>query len=892
MRKFISLLMTATMVLAAVSCEKEGKKGNKGGNEDPEAEAFILSDLHIGDASYPVKTLTLKHAAVIAGYVGTDYFLYAEDINTMPVLPAVYPICVHLGDQSLQDVYDMVDDKQGCSLFVITDREFKADDYNFFEAIPVAILPESALDTIQAKMVTSGDYQYFVGEAVYRQDAVSAPKDLKGKQWLKTSIYECTSAIYDFGKTEKDSVVFLNNYADNWFSGLEIDKSTGSSFHYVPPVIPDESDYSENWKYSYTDDESGLGVILSNNNGDFTPLYSVGDYVIVRHQNYDQYDNVYTYHNIFEPLPKPVRFNYVPSYGVMVSAGGKDYPVWCEHSEFNDAFLAMGSNVPFFFLDAYGKQEDFVGKNVSGKVVGIRRGELTFSEKQANASAVGAIGVIVISNTDETFTPIADMSSIPLGGVKLSAETALKRVSTVSFVQPHAFIEEEDPVQTGPQAVDLGIVLQREDGTAYKLLWAEYNLGATAPEDGGDYYAWGETDYYYQDGHRSDNPLQYYWKEGKSGYNWASYRYSGSSDMTVGKYCRTDQQDRWGGTGSPDGKTVLEADDDAAQAVLGEGWRIPTAKEFEALAWWCNHEWASQGGVFGIKVTSTVNGQSIFFPAAGYRSATSIWNTNEGEGFKGFYWASSLNPKDALYGSIAAINNDAPERTFLPPITSDFNRYERSWGLSVRAVTTEETQPISSPHMGHEFVDMGNGIKMATTNIGAEFPDHSGDYFAWAEVRPKQDYSWSTYRYYDGFTVTRYLAQYSTSGGFEVINLYPEDDAAHVNWGGSWRTPTADEWRTLLDKNQYRWDWENSGFRVTCLANNNSIFLPAAGVMSGMTRMNAGSAVNYWAAGTFGTDSKSITTLSGTHIQGFDPTVNISAAERRFGFPIRPVLGI
>ena len=59
--------------------------------------------------------------------------------------------------------------------------------------------------------------------------------------------------------------------------------------------------------------------------------------------------------------------------------------------------------------------------------------------------------------------------------------------------------------------------------------------------------------------------------------------------MTVGKYCRTDQQDRWGGTGSPDGKTVLEADDDAAQAVLGEGWRILTAKEFEALAWWCNH---------------------------------------------------------------------------------------------------------------------------------------------------------------------------------------------------------------------------------------------------------------------------------------------------------------
>ena len=890
MRKFISLLMTATMVLAAVSCEKEGKKGNKGGNdnpENPEAEVFVLSDLHIGEASFPVKTLTLKHAAVIAGYVETDYFIYTENISGMPLLSDNYPICVPLGDQSLQDVYDLVDDKQGCSLFVITDRELKAEDYDFFDAIPVAILPESALDTIQAAMKTSGNYQYFEGEVVYRQDKVSAPKDIKGKQWLMTAVYYCYSGIYDVGVTEENKFSFYNNSAEDWNTGFVWD-GTNNCFHYSGPVIPEEVTHTEGWRYSYTEDPSGKGIILDLDSTSFIPLYSIGDYVIVK-RNYYQGEELTYMPLLFEPLPKPVKFNLTYSYGVMVSAGGKDYPVWCEHSEFNAAFLAMGSNVPFFFLDAAGKPEDFAGKNVSGKVVALRRGEITFNEKQANARSAGAIGVIVINNEDTSYFPIADQSSIPLGGVRLSVDKALKRVSTVSFVQPHEFIEEEDPVQTGPQAVDLGIVLHRQDGTAYKILWADCNLGATAPEDGGDYYAWGETDYYYQDGHRSDNPLQYYWKEGKSGYNPASYKYSGSSDMTVGKYCRTDQQDRWGGTGSPDGKTVLEADDDAAQAVLGEGWRIPTAKEFEALAWWCNHEWTAQNGVYGIKVTSTVNGQSIFFPAAGYRSATSIWNTNEGEGFKGFYWTSSLNPKDALYGSIASINNDAQERTFLPPITSDFNRYERYWGLSVRAVTTEETQPVSSPHMGHEFVDMGNGIKMATTNVGAEFPDHPGDYFAWGEVRPKQSYTWSSYRYYDGFTVTRYLAQYSTNGGFEVINLYPEDDAAHINWGGSWRTPTADEWRTLLDKNQYRWEWENGGFRVTCLANNNSIFLPAAGVYMDSNRGNVGSATTYWAAGTFGSDSKSITTLSGTHIQGFDPTVNISAAERRLGFPIRPV---
>ena len=219
--------------------------------------------------------------------------------------------------------------------------------------------------------------------------------------------------------------------------------------------------------------------------------------------------------------------------------------------------------------------------------------------------------------------------------------------------------------------------------------------------------------------------------------------------------------------------------------------------------------------------------------------------------------------------------------------------------MQVRAVSTEETQPITSSHMGHEFVDMGNGIKMAKKNIGAEFEDHPGDYFAWGEVRPKNDYSWGTYRYYDGIGMTRYTADYATGSGYEVINLYPEDDAAHVNWGGCWRTPTAAEWQTLLDKNRYRWDWEGGGFRVTCLENNNSVYLPAAGVRDGQGQnaLNRGYASVYWAAGTFnGNNSRQIATLSGryTEIPGMDPIISfgMSASERRLGLPIRPVLGL
>ena len=148
MKKLFSFLMTAMMVLFAVSCDKnpenDGPVGPDGpdGPVVPEPDAsYVLSDLHIGEASFPVKTLTLRHAAGLAGYIGTDYFLYAEDIDEIPPLDNSYPVCIPLGDKSLQDVYDKVDDKWACALFVVTDREFDAKDYTFFDAIPVGILP-------------------------------------------------------------------------------------------------------------------------------------------------------------------------------------------------------------------------------------------------------------------------------------------------------------------------------------------------------------------------------------------------------------------------------------------------------------------------------------------------------------------------------------------------------------------------------------------------------------------------------------------------------------------------------------------------------------------------------------------------------------------------------
>ena len=123
----------------------------------------------------------------------------------------------------------------------------------------------------------------------------------------------------------------------------------------------------------------------------------------------------------------------------------------------------------------------------------------------------------------------------------------------------------------------------------------------------------------------------------------------------------------------------------------------------------------------------------------------------------------------------------------------------------------------------------------ATCNVGADAPEDYGDYFAWAETQPKDDYSWSNYQYCMGNsnTLTKYCdkANHGYNGYTDTLTiLLPEDDAATTNWGAEWRTPTYDEWMELRDNTSHRYTTQNgvNGMLFTA-ANGNSIFLPAAG---------------------------------------------------------------
>ena len=184
-------------------------------------------------------------------------------------------------------------------------------------------------------------------------------------------------------------------------------------------------------------------------------------------------------------------------------------------------------------------------------------------------------------------------------------------------------------------------------------------------------------------------------------------------------------------------------------------------------------------------------------------------------------------------------------------------------------------------------VDLGLSVKWANCNVGANSPEEYGDYFAWGETEEKSDYSWETYKWCNGSddTQTKYCTN-SYYGNFDNKTvLDPEDDAATVNWGGSWRMPTRaeqDELRTECD-----WEWTTlngvNGYEITG-PNGNSIFLPATGRRYGTDILHRGSNGSYWSASLYARYSGSAYYLF------FNDRSNYQAyLHRGYGFSVRPV---
>lgn len=207
--------------------------------------------------------------------------------------------------------------------------------------------------------------------------------------------------------------------------------------------------------------------------------------------------------------------------------------------------------------------------------------------------------------------------------------------------------------------VDLGLSVK----------WADRNIGSSSPEEYGSYFQWGDTTPYtfnkvgeitatkmaeilstpFGDQYgviTKDNIKNVLEDIGINGvdltvynlgvvvdkiFNWMNYKYCDSNSTSLTKYC---MDSSYGKDGFVDNKNILETNDDAAFKYLGNNCRIPTFGEIEELI---NNttptfvdiqgneftQEEAQNGVIkqenlkGVRLTSNINGNSIFIPAAG-----------------------------------------------------------------------------------------------------------------------------------------------------------------------------------------------------------------------------------------------------------------------------------
>ena len=436
-----------------------------------------------------------------------------------------------------------------------------------------------------------------------------------------------------------------------------------------------------------------------------------------------------------------------------------------------------------------------------------------------------------------------------------------------------------------PNAVDLGL----------SVLWASFNVGASAPEEYGNYYAFGETAP--KDEYTSDNYIYPHTKE-----------YSGSSIAT--KVVVFNEE-------------VLTLECDAAQVAYGGEWRMPTRAECEELVEGCTPSWICVNGTEGYLFTSKINGNSIFLPDAGFKKNDDDYTWNQyGPGYGIYYWSSStkggpylLSQEDGIvvsnihgYSSrkgysyfgqsvravrtnprprhVESLSIDKTEITLYEgryddlkfsvfPVTAanrkvvctssapdvasvswrneynDRDEYKSALavvealkaGTAIITVATVDggfqanCKVTVLPKQEIEAVDLGLSVKWASMNLDAYGPEEYGRRFEWLCGDNKQKYVSDNYHECKP-------------------QLDLEDDRVHVSLGDNWRMPTIEEWKELAE--HCTWSWasfhEVSGYTVTSQINGNSIFLPAEGyymLSFPVAELNGlGSEGYYWSSST------------------------------------------
>ena len=258
-------------------------------------------------------------------------------------------------------------------------------------------------------------------------------------------------------------------------------------------------------------------------------------------------------------------------------------------------------------------------------------------------------------------TYIAVLLLLAAGLQTASAQTVilkLKNNKTVSYS-----ILEVDSIHFSETTLHEWVDLGLPSGT----LWATCNVGAATPEEGGYYFAWGET-------------------EQKESYSWDTYKYCQGTDHALTKYCIDSS---YGYNGYTDGLTELLPEDDAATAKWGSEWQMPSQGQMEELfdKNYTTVAYMTQNDVAGYKITSLINRKSIFLPVTGEMnvetlvSPTTAW----------CYWTRSLCETKNRSGMVYI--------AILDSSTNGVYTVNRNFGHAVRPVRVQET-PYQWPVKG------------------------------------------------------------------------------------------------------------------------------------------------------------------------------------------------
>ncbi len=178
---------------------------------------------------------------------------------------------------------------------------------------------------------------------------------------------------------------------------------------------------------------------------------------------------------------------------------------------------------------------------------------------------------------------------------------------------------------------------------------------------------------------------------------------------------------------------------------------------------------------------------------------------------------------------------------------------------------------------GHGYVDLGmpSGTKWATRNVGASVAEECGEYFAWGETFGKDTYAAENSKTLGNSDFDREI-----SGDKDA-------DCAAATWGGTWKMPTGEQVKELLDNCNVAWTEHNGANGIKCPSKKNGrwIFLPAAGTKGSVGNANfVGVLGHYWCGTPYSDNSFSAYNL---YFNEGETVLNWDL--RRYGNSVRPV---